>query len=188
MEWKELASDVTLGNMRDFLRARDAITALRVVANRDLGVRVFALRACVERVMQHVRSDRREVGGLLVGKVYEGDEHAASDPLLLLTAAVPSGDYRNSSVSLEMGTEVWTRAHELCEGGCLVAGWYHSHPNLGAFFSGTDRRTQRAFFYHHYSVGLVVDPVRAEQKVFIGASSDESSHPLMIVEESLEVT
>ncbi len=42
----------------------------------------------------------------------------------------------------------------------MVVGWYHSHPNLGAFFSGTDRATQRAFFNRPYSVGLVVDPVR----------------------------
>ncbi|GGA51374.1 hypothetical protein GCM10010981_45960 [Dyella nitratireducens] len=53
----------------------------------------------------------------------------------------------------------------------LVVGWFHSHPNLGAFFSGTDRKTQRDFFFHPYSTGYVVDPVRDEHAFFLGAES-----------------
>jgi proteasome lid subunit RPN8/RPN11 len=52
--------------------------------------------------------------------------------------------------------------------GRIIVGWYHSHPKLGAFFSGTDRATQRAFFNHPYSVGLVVDPWRNEDAWFLG--------------------
>jgi proteasome lid subunit RPN8/RPN11 len=66
-----------------------------------------------------------------------------------------------------MGTEVWNRARERL-GDRIVVGWYHSHPNLGAFFSGTDRRTQRHFFNRPYSVGLVIDPVRGEEAWFVG--------------------
>jgi len=44
---------------------------------------------------------------------------------------------------------------------------------LGVFFSGTDRYTQRNFFNHPYSIGLVIDPIRDEDKVFIGQESDE---------------
>ena len=54
-----------------------------------------------------------------------------------------------------------------------VIGWYHSHPDLGAFFSATDRHTQSAFFPHPYSLGWVLDPIRNEQAWFIGASSDQ---------------
>ena len=54
-----------------------------------------------------------------------------------------------------------------------MIGWYHTHPNLGAFFSGTDETTQRSFFNQSYSLGLVIDPARCEKKIFFGASSEE---------------
>ncbi|MHC9538742.1 MAG: hypothetical protein AB9903_04415 [Vulcanimicrobiota bacterium] len=32
----------------------------------------------------------------------------------------------------------------VCKGKVML-GWYHSHPNIGAFFIHTDRATQKAF-------------------------------------------
>jgi len=84
-----------------------------------------------------------------------------------------SVEYDSTGVSLRMGTDVWESARMKAGADDSVIGWYHSHPNLGAFFSGTDRRTQRAFFNHPHCVGLVIDPVRNEEKWFIGANSEE---------------
>jgi proteasome lid subunit RPN8/RPN11 len=72
-----------------------------------------------------------------------------------------------------MAADVWNAAREQGAEGQYVIGWYHSHPNLGAFFSGTDRHTQRSFFNHRHSVGLVVDPIRNERKFFMGPESYE---------------
>ena len=55
--------------------------------------------------------------------------------------------------------------------GDMVVGWYHSHPNLGAFLEHTIARTQRAFSDPPYSVGLVIDPMRGEEAWFIGPRS-----------------
>ena len=96
-------------------------------------------------------------------------------------------DYHNSAVSLEMGTKLWRDASEPISAGYVVIGWYHSHPHLGAFFSGTDRKTQRAFFNHHYSLGWVIDPFRDEQQVFCGAECEEYRSPLLVVNHELEV-
>ena len=96
-------------------------------------------------------------------------------------------DYHNSAVSLEMGTKLWRDASEPISAGYVVIGWYHSHPHLGAFFSGTDRKTQRAFFNHHYSLGWVIDPFRDEQQVFCGAECEEYRYPLLVVNHELEV-
>ena len=49
-----------------------------------------------------------------------------------------------------------------------IVGWYHSHPNIGVFMSGTDMRTQRAFFYHPWCVSIVYDPIRNEIGCFLG--------------------
>jgi proteasome lid subunit RPN8/RPN11 len=57
--------------------------------------------------------------------------------------------------------------------GKTVVGWYHSHPDLGVFFSGTDRRTQRAFFNQPHCIGLVVDPIGFQETWFIGPDSVE---------------
>ncbi len=175
MHWKELEPDIRLGTLSQALRPLDCLSALRATANLVQGVRIYALRSCVETVMSHVDSDRKEVGGLLLGQVWQQGVKAESPAgsLIILFEAVPSVDYRNSSVSLEMGADVWSQVNERLSADKIVVGWYHSHPNLGAFFSGTDRRTQRSFFNHHYSLGWVIDPFRKEQKVFVGKDSEE---------------
>ena len=59
-----------------------------------------------------------------------------------------------------MDSQIWIEANQVGTNGEMVVGWYHSHPNLGAFFSGTDRRTQQAFLGNAFSIGWVIDPVR----------------------------
>ena len=189
MQWKELKSDIQLSSLTEAFGGFDCLSALYVMSNLVHGVRVYAVTACTDAVLSHVRSGRKEVGGLLLGRVYQGSGqgHNSTDMLIHLTKAVPSIDYFSSAVSLEMGTEVWCRVNEDISEGNIVVGWYHSHPNLGAFFSGTDRRTQRAFFNHHYSLGWVIDPFRDEQKVYCGAESQEYHHPILMLDQNLDM-
>lgn len=189
MRWKELESDIKLGSLSEAFRLFDCLSAVIGMINLVHGFRVYVTRACADAVLTHVRSDRKEVGGLLLGRVYQSNMrgHGPADVLTFLTRSVPSVDYQNSSVSLQMGTEVWCRTNDNVLAGSIVVGWYHSHPNLGAFFSGTDRRTQRAFFNHHYSLGWVIDPFRDEQKVFCGSESEEYQNALLVVDNGLEM-
>jgi proteasome lid subunit RPN8/RPN11 len=189
MQWRELESEIKLETLGDALRAIDCLSAINIVSNLWQGIKVYALRSCVETVMSHVRSDRKEVGGLLLGRVYQFDPitRVSAGSMTILTEAVSSSEYRNSAVSLEMGTEVWSRVGQLLSALRVVVGWYHSHPNLGAFFSGTDRRTQRAFFNHHYSLGWVIDPLRDDQKIFCGGDSEEYRFPLQVLDYGLEM-
>jgi proteasome lid subunit RPN8/RPN11 len=110
-----------------------------------------------------------EQGGLLVGEVFTHTDGAIA--AVVVRAAVEALEFASSSVSLRMEAGVWTRAREALRARELIVGWYHSHPGLGAFFSDTDRRTQRAFFPHPYSVGWVRDPTRGEECWFIGPDS-----------------
>jgi hypothetical protein len=68
----------------------------------------------------------------------------------------------------------------------MVVGWYHSHPNLGAFFSGTDRKTQRSFFSQRYSLGLVADPVRSEEAWFVGPDATALSPDVVFAFDSIQ--
>lgn len=189
MKWNELKSDIMIGSLTGAIRELDCSSAIRVTANLMRGTRLYVSRGCVTSVMDHVKSDHKEVGGLLLGRVWEHNlpTQKSSGPLVVLVDAVPSEVYRNSSVSLEMGTEIWGRINERASDHLIVAGWYHSHPNLGAFFSGTDRRTQRAFFSHPYSVGWVIDPFRHEEKVFVGEDSEEYQPSLLVIDHELEM-
>lgn len=189
MHWKELEPDIKFGTLVHALRQQDCLSALRVLANLMLGVRIYALQSCVETVRSHVDSDPKEVGGLLLGQVWQQKKNVQNPAgaLTILVEAIPSVDYRNTSVSLEMGTDVWSQVNERLSAENIVVGWYHSHPNLGAFFSDTDRKTQRAFFNHYYSLGWVIDPIRDVQRVFVGKDSKEYQPSILEINHGLEM-
>jgi proteasome lid subunit RPN8/RPN11 len=127
-----------------------------------------------------VQGNPLEQGGLLLGTAWAGADERVC--VVQIRAAVHSAQSEASPVSLSMPTEVWSAAREQLLEGETVVGWYHSHPNIGAFFSGTDRRTQAAFFNHAHSLGWVMDPVRREQAWFAGAESVELlAHQVMLV-------
>jgi len=120
---------------------------------------------------EHVRDSVLERGGLLIG---EPIVNAAADTLPALVhvrAAVPGLDDEATSTSLRLHTGVWDAARAALQPGECVVGWFHSHPGIGAFFSGTDRHTQAGFFHHPFSLGWVIDPQRREQAWFVGSAS-----------------
>lgn len=120
-------------------------------------------------VLRHLRSHPDEQGGLLLGEVYADAGDPARSRAVRLTQAVPAQEFASTGWSLRMASGVWEDARTRLGIRELVVGWYHSHPGLGAFFSQTDRRTQRAFFPHAYSVGWVVDPLVGESAWFVGS-------------------
>lgn len=120
---------------------------------------------------EHVHDSALERGGLLIG---EPIVNAAGDTLPALVhvrAAVAGLDDEATSTSLRLHTGVWDAARATLQPGECVVGWFHSHPGIGAFFSGTDRQTQAGFFHHPFSLGWVIDPQRREQAWFVGSDS-----------------
>ncbi|GIW71988.1 MAG: hypothetical protein KatS3mg102_1530 [Planctomycetota bacterium] len=110
-----------------------------------------------------------EEGGLLCGTI----ERCADGALkVVVHSAVPAGRRAASPVHLAFVPGTWQqllpRLRALAPHQRIV-GWYHSHPGLGAFFSATDRHTQRACFAQPWQLGLVLDPVRGELALHVGA-------------------
>lgn len=133
----------------------------------------------LSKVLAHLGKQSHEQGGLLLGYAYgqvASADQVSSICAIVVTDSLASVDYDASEVSLRMESRLWDQARARLNNpatpGLLVIGWYHSHPNLGAFFSGTDRRTQAAFFAHPYSVGWVIDPIRAEHACYCGPASE----------------
>jgi proteasome lid subunit RPN8/RPN11 len=119
-------------------------------------------------IHEYLASHAVEAGGLLLGSHFAAGSLGA---IVSIERFVPGTDFDGTGVSLSMGTKVWDDARPFLDAGYAVAGWVHSHPNLGAFFSGTDRKTQRAFFSKPWQLGLCVDPVRRQSAWFFGAES-----------------
>jgi proteasome lid subunit RPN8/RPN11 len=128
--------------------------------------------------LQHLAGHPDECGGLLLGEVFADGDDPARSRAVLVTQAVAAEEFASTGISLRMSSDVWERARRRLGPLELVVGWYHSHPGLGAFFSATDRRTQRAFFPHGYSVGWVVDPSTGDSAWFVGR---EATPPLRVL-------
>jgi proteasome lid subunit RPN8/RPN11 len=175
MRWTEQRADVEPRPLQEFLAAHCVVDVISLVSCLARAPVVFFNDACREGILAHLRSGRTELGGLLTGRAYMAGDGLRDvlRPVVCVDDFLPSEHYQSSGVSLSMGAEVWNRAGErIDQRKAMVVGWYHSHPNLGVFFSGTDRRTQRAFFKEDYSVGLVVDPVRGDEAWFRGRDSE----------------
>jgi proteasome lid subunit RPN8/RPN11 len=135
-----------------------------------------------QQALAHLKHQSIEQGGLLIGRAWANPlpSNTAQVARVEILEAIPSMNGDATEYSLKMSTDVWDAANrriaELAAPHLRIVGWFHSHPNLGAFFSVTDKVTQAAFFDHPYSVGWVIDPFTSDtqkhQAFFIGAKSD----------------
>jgi proteasome lid subunit RPN8/RPN11 len=167
--WKELPPDFRRRPVDELLSVLPFTVACTVMLYEQPLPRVLAPRGVLDSIWNHLRERRVEMGGLLIGQVYDVSESA----FIVSIDNFARGDaFDGTGVSLRLETGVWETARRKLRSEQTVIGWYHSHPNLGAFFSGTDRRTQASFFNQPHCLGLVVDPVREEEKWFIGAGSE----------------
>lgn len=137
----------------------------------DGGVGVAVSRSAWSAMEAHVAGDlRRERLGLLVGTVAEDER--TGQLLTIISEAVPvhSSDASPTRVALthEAAPQIAEAMRRLPDHSTVV-GWFHSHPGLGIFLSGTDMRTQRAYFSHDWQVAIVLDPVAHHAGVFTGA-------------------
>lgn len=131
---------------------------------------VLISESVFQRILAHVRSDTSvELGGVLFGRALHLQECGCL--VTVITHAAAGHGARSGAASLEIGTEAWSSILADANGATVddpVVGWYHSHPGLGVFLSGVDRRTQQAHFPHEWSVALVVDPVSDRIGAFTG--------------------
>jgi len=129
---------------------------------------IFVQHEVLSQLRDDARRDvAREHGGILLGQVHEdvGGRH-----FIVVTASLLAAETIGSAVHLQFSEAswpaLWDRMKE-CDGSLMV-GWYHTHPGLGVFLSGTDRRTQALYFSQPWQIAIVIDPVRDEIGFFCG--------------------
>lgn len=170
--WNEQRPDFSRKPVEHLLAGLTFTAACAVILGGGDRPKVIALRRVLEAIWLHLSEHRVEMGGLLIGNVHDLDDNGGRFVVSVEDFA-RAKLFDGTNVSLRMGTAVWEDARERLREGRSVIGWYHSHPDLGAFFSGTDRHTQSAFFNQPHCLGLVVDPVRREERWFIGQHSEQ---------------
>jgi proteasome lid subunit RPN8/RPN11 len=178
MRWTEQAAELPLQPLAALASRLPGIDALLRELTLADGLVIAVAAAAADDVLRHLGSHHEEQGGLLLGEVYADGATASGSRVVHVTQAVAATDFASTGVSLRMASGVWQDARSRLGADELVVGWYHSHPGLGAFFSHTDRRTQRGFFPHPYSVGWVLDPLGGESAWFVGP---ESAPPARVV-------
>ena len=173
MRWRDQSEAPALPHAGAFLEKLGVLDSIRLTQRGNASPRVVMTAACWDTINFHLAKARTELGGLLLGQAYSGLNGGADAQILVATRSVASQAFDSTNVSLRMEAEVWSAARPFLDQGDILLGWYHSHPDLGAFFSDTDRTTQRAFFRQAYSLGIVIDPVRRELKAYLGPESAE---------------
>lgn len=139
---------------------------------------VIIERPAWEALWDHARSADVEVGGLLVGEAFR--DTATGRPVALIHGAIPALGGASSAVSFTFTPDAWdhlTAERDRSWPDLITVGWFHTHPDLGVFYSTTDRATQGAFFRQPWNIGIVVDPLARSDQVALFAGADSRRLP-----------
>lgn len=171
IRWKGSGHTSSFGSIDGLFESFDFIGGLQLCWLSMSGLVVALKKDIKKNIYSHLIQERTEMGGLLIGTVYRIDFAASQTYIVEISNSVPSKMTESTSVSLKLGPDVWLSARSICKENERIVGWYHSHPGFGAFFSSTDKKTQKDFFNQPFNIGLVVDPFRKEEKWFFGKDS-----------------
>lgn len=134
-------------------------------------------------IWEYGRSSMNELGGLLLGYVYERN----SNYLWYVDDIVVNDDYEHSSFHLILYSSLWQKANDKILNKNFIPekfilGWFHTHPNFKPFFSSIDKKTHQHFFSYDYSLGIVIDPFSKEMATYLGSSLKVYSEEIFIVD------
>lgn len=118
------------------------------------------------QISAHGRSNTNvELGGALLGQAYR----YKSGVVVEVKAALPATSSDHGPVHFTFSADSWSRLHRdraAHYANLDIVGWFHTHPDLGVFYSSDDVVVHSAAFTQPWHVGLVVDPVRDEASFF----------------------
>ncbi len=118
------------------------------------------------QVVAHSRSDTScELGGALLGHAYR----YKNSVIVEVKAALPATSADHGPVHFTFSADSWSKLHHdraAHYSNLDIIGWFHTHPDLGVFYSSDDVVVHSAAFTLPWHVGLVVDPIRDEAAFF----------------------
>jgi len=125
-------------------------------------VKVVLSQLALRQIEGYSASDlKRELGGVLLGHATQ----SGSTTSVHVSAAIPVRSDDHGPVHFTFNADAWAQLHlDRAERypQLDVVGWYHTHPDLGVFYSADDIVVHSAAFVLPWQVGMVLDPVRSE--------------------------
>ncbi len=106
-----------------------------------------------------------EVGGAMLGRVFRSNGQAYVE----VRAAIPAVTEDHGPVHFTFTADAWSQLHKDRSENYPdldMVGWFHTHPDLGVFYSSDDVVVHSAAFTLPWHVGMVIDPVRKETGLF----------------------
>lgn len=144
-------------------------------------VRVAMTQLSIRQIEGHATRDlSRELGGVLLGE--QGQDEKGYFVKISATLPVRTSDH--GPVHFTFTADSWAQLHQERSQRypqLEIVGWYHTHPNLGVFYSADDVVVHKAAFVLPWQVGLVYDPIRGEG-CLVGwqqQASQEPSEPVL---------
>ncbi|MFO7664526.1 MAG: Mov34/MPN/PAD-1 family protein [Chloroflexota bacterium] len=127
---------------------------------------VLMHQLAVLQVEAHSRSNLDcELGGALLGHAYRYN----SGVVVEVKAALPALNADHGPVHFTFAADSWPKLQQdraTHYANLDIIGWFHTHPDLGVFYSSDDVIVHSAAFTLPWHVGLVVDPIRQEAAFF----------------------
>ena len=186
MKWQNVEPEIQILSASAIFGNMHLVDVIKILYALNRVPTIITSKDCIQKIEDHIRSSDNEMGGIIIGKIYHlpFQPHHKYKYITFFTNIVPSTNFRNSRVSLRMDSEIWDKVESFIKEKKCVIGWYHSHPNIGAFFSGTDRMTQQAVFNYPYALGMVIDPINYDIKYFWGPQSEEITINIQFISET----
>jgi len=106
-----------------------------------------------------------EVGGAMLGRAFRSNGQAYVE----VRAAIPAVTKDHGPVHFTFTADAWSQLHKDRSESYPdldIVGWFHTHPDLGVFYSSDDVVVHSAAFTLPWHVGMVVDPIRKETALF----------------------
>jgi proteasome lid subunit RPN8/RPN11 len=140
-------------------------------------VTVIMRQEALRQVADHSLSDLHcELGGALLGKPYQHNGRLYVE----VEAALPAVTADHGPVHFTFTADAWAqlnRDRAARHPQLDIVGWFHTHPDLGIFYSSDDVVVHSAAFTQPWHVGLVVDPVSREMAFFGWSDGALAAYP-----------
>ena len=115
-----------------------------------------------------------EQQGILLGQVYQTPSgYTGVVEEVLLSEAVGNQVFIESNHSQWFAMEQQLdKLNESRKRKYIKVGWWHTHPNMSVFMSGTDKGTQSMYFHKDWQYAVVANPQDERIAAFVGEHAD----------------
>jgi proteasome lid subunit RPN8/RPN11 len=139
----------------------------------DARTMVFLKPSALTVITKHGKSSvDKEVMGILLGHVF--DCPVSKKRYDKVEAAIPSKLAKGTGTRVEFDHDAWAEVlaqKEILYPSMRIIGWYHTHPNLGAFYSSADEFCHKFAFPMAWQIGFTYDPTN-NSGAFFGWDND----------------